>query len=643
MSPLLKAFYLLLSYLLMAEISTAQLPTIRKVNPTTSPAKTKLEKPVVTDTTPQIKRITNTTRNVLRDFVAENYSILRFADMLCDPDCKSCCFWQYKSTVDLSTTKDPKSKNWQKSFAWKKIPPGTVYGRWEISIQPFQPNGTAGITGVIREGLVETKGVDSVFFKIDYIDGENIQSRQTGAIMVNKVPIKIITTNPSNTRVQTNQPKTNNANNDLTVNVSNYSKLLFNINGDKKYYIRIVPLDINKNALQKISNEITLQEKFNEWKPFKQNPGEYLSNDYTITSIKYVPIYYGNAEFSNCGVVTGYNGNPNEEFVKTFMNAFPVGSTICPNKPKDKPWYEKAFNSISGFIISTIDGAATAYNDTKAYLKKKFKELNCDASGAMVVLNPTVELQKMAPAEVCEFVSGAVFEYGMAAVGLPPSLPTTDQFKKLAAGQVVDLACDKLEEETGVPIPEEAREKLKKEFRDNIEAQSNKGIVSGGILRITPHPLGQFQPAYLEIEVTRTASNYKKKGIVSFNVSDQTTRTVTSWNKIEQKNLPVDLTGNLFEATGTAVPYLENIGDKTTVYVVLKPQEMYTHTDYNTGMIKSISHSPQLGVFYTPPNPTYEGLTHTSGFMILGGGGSTTIFNIGLKKSDGLQLIFANK
>ena len=180
-----------------------------------------------------------------------------------------------------------------------------------------------------------------------------------------------------------------------------------------------------------------------------------------------------------------------EKFEENFQAAFPIGTVLCPEPPKEKAWYEKAFNGTTGFITKTFDGAANFYNDSKNYLKEKFKEYNCHADGTITVINPVSKLQELAGPDVCETLSGAAFDYGMAAVGIPPSLPTTDDLTKMAEGQIVDLACDKIELETGVPLPDEARQSIQKGFHDQIQSASNKGIVNAGIFNTKPDPKGQ--------------------------------------------------------------------------------------------------------------------------------------------------------
>lgn len=642
----------------------AQTPSVRKTNQAGNPVikNTTIVRPVKADTSPSLQL--QLPAKVLNDFLAANFSLLQYAYLLPnDPDCKnsSCMYWEFAKNRTHEIGKESVSKNWKEMLMWRRIPAGTVYGRWEISTLPFPPGGAPGFTGIISQGIVETKGADSVYFQLNYVDALNMQRREPGKIEIKNAGA-----------VRINKPGVidgQNRSSDIKANAAPFifdnnvlSKFQLNEHGERKFYIRIVPLDANKNSLQKISNDITMQEHFYEWKP--PPPQEYLANDYAITSVKYVPVHYPENQFANCTVITSYNNPPKpgnqsldpwglndkavfelskENFDAYFQKAFPVGAILCPQPPKEKSWYEKAFDGVTGFLKKAIDGAANFYNSTKQYLKDKFKEFNCNANGTIAVINPVTKLQEAAGPEVCEALSGAAFDYGMAAVGLPPSLPNTDDLTKMAEGQIVDLACDKLEAETGLPVPDAAREAIRKQFHDNLEKETSKGIVNCGTFNVKPDPRGQFQTAYLVVEVTRIAKVCTKKGIVGFNVSDETFRQFSSWNAKEKKMESRNIKCNMFESTSSAVPYLENIGDKTTVYIILKPQESYTQIDKNTGVVTSVSRSPQLGEWYTPPTPTYEGYTHTTGFQVLSNGGSATTFSLALKKAEGVTSVYINK
>jgi hypothetical protein len=651
-----KAFVLLL---LFVNFSFAQTPPVKRINTQSGPV---INNKVKTDTTPPKKF--RLPVNVVADILADNFSLLQFANLLqSDPDCKGpgCMYWEFAKSKMHDIGKESISKNWKEMVMWRRIPAGTVYGRWEISTLPFPPGVDPGFSGIISQGIIETKGADSVYFQLNYTDASNMQSRRQENVEIkNAAAVRI--TKPTAVNAQNGRGGTRPGKTNFVFDKSVLAKFQLNDHGERKFYIRIVPLNANKNALQKISNDIAVQESFSEWKP--PPPQEYLANDYAITAIKYVPVHQPEYQFANCTVIASYNNPPKpndqnlnpwalkdndifglskENFDANFQKAFPVGTVLCPQPPKEKAWYEKAFDGVTGFLKKSVDGAAGFYNNTKQYLKEKFKEYNCKADGSIAVINPTTKLQEAAGAEVCEALSGAAFDYGMAVVGLPPSLPNTADLTKMAEGQIVDLACDKLEAETGLPVPDEAREAIRKQFHDNLEKETGKGYIGYGAFNVKPDPRGQFQTAYLIVEVTRVAKVCSKKDIVSFNVSDETTRLLSSWNIKENKTENRNIKCNMFEATSSAVPYLENVGDKTTVYIVLKPQESYTQIDKNTHVITGVSRSPQLGEWYTPPTPTYEGYTHTSGFQALSNGGSTTTFSLALKKADGVLPVYLNK
>jgi hypothetical protein len=470
-----------------------------------------------------------------------------------------------------------------------------------------------------------------------------------------------------NNEVRENTKESNNSNSNNTIKpIAGLYLSNFKVFGDgtRKLYIRVIPLDANKNSLEKLSNEVVLIEKKQKpWVPAA--PQNFLANDYTITSIKYVPVHFPEGEFLDCTIITDYNipppANPisqssafglqdndilllpQDKFNDHFRAAFPIGTTLCPQPPKEKAWYEKALDGVTGFTTKTINGAAKFYNDVVNYAQDKFVELQCNSGKYGYVTNPVSKLQEQAGPGVCGLIASTVFKGGLVAVGIPPSLPNVDDLTAMAEGQIVDLACDNLETYTGAPVPEFVREEIRKEFHDKLVKQSKAGIINGGFFNLKPHPRGQFQTAYLEIEVTRTGNSYKERGNVSFSVKDNTVRTIDNYNVKTGQKEKKELSVNLFESTSTQVPFLSNVGDKTKVYIILKPQESYVNFDSETKAIKYITTSPPWGDWYNPPTPTYEGYTKTSGWSIMYGMGSITKFSFGLKTADGVLQPFTNK
>lgn len=611
------------------QLGFTQAPVIKNSAPKNLPPNTK----------PKIKPVTNNknlkiSSKVVSNTLSSYYSLLNFADQRSknfeshDP---SNLYWELTKWQSNEISDQPGSKNWSKKLLWRKIPETAAYGKWEISLLPFPPDDDAKFTGVIRSGIIETTGTDSLFFTLNYADVEDrklIINRDANN-KARKIKLKDTSSVPTN---QQRQPQGKSIYQDIKMDRSFLSNFLFNTNEPRKFYIRIVPLDQKKMPLRKISNDIVMQEERN--KAWKQPPLA-LNNDYVITGIKYVPVQFPNINYQNCAIVTGYNEAeipPN--LSQLFKDNYPIGAMICPTPAKDKAWYEKVFNSPAGFVKTTIDGAANFYNETKNYFKGKFKDLACS----------TVQGTSETISDACDALMGAAFDYGMVAVGIPPTLPTSEDLTKMAEGQIVDLACDKIESETGIPVPEVAREQIRNQAHDYLIQQSSKGTInSGGYVNFKAHPLGQFQTAYLQLEITRVSKNSSVTGIVNFEVSDYTSRTIKVYDVVKKKSDPLNVNCNLFEQTYGYVPYLENVGDKTTVYIILKPQDSYVHYDEgHPNKIKSIKPFPLTAQDY-PLNPTYEGNANTSGFQTLVGEGSITKFKLGLKKTGVVNLVFTNE
>ena len=581
-------------------------------------------------------------------------SKLDFAYNSHDPDCKSasCYFWEYSTSITKYASPSFGTKDWKESLMWRKIPKEAAYGRYEISFYPFSEDNSA----IIQSGIIETKGIDSVFFDIDYKAPPIMPSVSPFPKAANSrsdkptVFTNIVSNKISKIPIRNTKPTFESATNSGVI----YQKMIDGY--ERNYYIRMVALNSKKAEINNTSTEVIINAHLaKEWK-YTPPPdaGPRIFDDYTITKLEYIPAHFGLDQYRGCVTVTGYNESAfgssqfGSDFANSFKNAYPIGSKICPTPPEDKAWYEKAFNTATDIIKKTINGAADYYNKTKTYLKDKFKEFNCNADGTIAIVNPTSKLQQMAGPEVCEQLSGAAFDYGMAAVGLPPTIPNVDDLTKMAEGQIVDLALDKLEEETGVPVPDELKDKIKKEFHDKMDEQYKAGTIDAGFLRVKPHHYSMFETAYLRIEVTRTGNSFSKKAIAGFSISNFCERPGTYCETCNTTNPKHIAAYNLYEDTYTQVPFLANVGDKKTLIVVLKPKESWLHHgnsiyEDNSGIINRIDYSPPKGIYYTPViSNNYESITNSTGWKLLFT--KTTInFKVGLKTTAGLNTTFYNK
>jgi len=620
---------ILLLSLLVANALLSSSQVNRKVTPVTRPG-------VITNPSQSVN--TNAAAPGVTKIPAENFinrPTLHFAYRnAADADCRGpqCYYWEYITTVWRDANNTPGSSNWKEPLLWRRVPKTAVYGKYEISLSPFTGNNE-----ILQSGLIETNGRDSVFFEIGYTDVLNkIEGR------INKQPAgqNPFSVNKGSTIFRATDKRIFDVLNDIPSN--------------RKYFIRITALDANKNILGNVSNEVTLIQSWATIPQAKANNAPSIYSDYTITAVKYVPVHFANPSYYGCTVVTGYNESmfkktppgftdaEYQQLIQQFLQSYPVGKKICPDPPEDKPWYKKAFKGVTGFVTKAVDGAANFYNDTKNYVKGKFADAFCsDNVVKNLAAGSAASGANQTPNGLCQKVAGYAFDGAMAAAGIPPSLPNTDDLTKMAEGQVIDLACDKMERESGVPVPEELRNQMKKEFQQQVQSSSNSRMVDCGFLRVKPHPEGFFQTAYLEIEVTRTGNNFKNKAIAGIGIENKCERSdifCENCNPYDKENKKLRF--NLFERTFTEVPFLKNAGDKIKLIVVLKPQESWIHKNSSTGKIKWIEKAYPLNEWITPVEPTYEGAASSAGFNMLCNKSAITFNFGGMKIADGVTTTF---
>lgn len=85
---------------------------------------------------------------------------------------------------------------------------------------------------------------------------------------------------------------------------------------------------------------------------------------------------------------------------------------------------------------------------------------------------------------------------------------------------------------------------------------------------------------------------------------------------------------------------MDKKGDKTTVYVFLKPQESYVDFNDNSKSVKTITNYMPSTFKSKYPTPTYEGYAKTKGFELVNTSNFTTEFYFGIPVEKGVNTIF---
>lgn len=527
---------------------------------------------------------------------------------------------------------------WQSDFIWYGIPPNATSARFEISSLPFPMGEEKDFKGVIETRTILKSKPDTVKFFISFkqkMEEKRIESREKKPALYQKEPV---------------------------VKYSYSGILAFDaIKTYGTYYVRLTPLDAKGSPIIQGGNVIKIVPDYINFPPPPVPTSEdSLASDYEITAVNYMPMHYPEPAYVNCIVVTGYNEpeikeNQNsfigpmgiswqKEQVSLFKAAFPVGTIICPSPPKEKSWYEKAFNSVTDAAAWAVNGASKVYGDTKTYLKGKFSEYMCNYDPVVSSNKKLLEQSGMSKKQIddgCNLATGIAFEVAMSYAGMPPSIPNFDEMAKLAKGQLVQILIQKAAEQTGMPCDETCAELVAKGLDKMIEESAKKNTQNGGFFNYKPDPRGQYRLPYVEIEITRKR-NTQKSGPLFTNLYFTP--------QVEKIFSEKDINGNisttqvsstdLYEKIQLPVPYLKRTGDKIKLIAVLTPKFAYIKTDCTTKKITGVTAQQHLCLGWNTLEQPGEDPKNSSGYSMMLENASITINPVGkikLEKGVGIK------
>lgn len=196
---------------------------------------------------------------------------------------------------------------------------------------------------------------------------------------------------------------------------------------------------------------------------------------------------------------------------------------IPPPVPEDKPWYEELWDGVVGFFEDLWKAAqalantvAGAYNDLKAGLINTVASL-CPEKyrGAFKTI-----------------VEGFV-NYGLVAIGLPPSLPNFDELSQMSMDYLAEVALT----EAGVPaneLTEELAQDIAQEFARQVEAAAKRPApnpVNAPFLKLDPAYLSR--PAYVVVEMKNPTNQPTVPGRFDMTVTFEFDSTNMFFNNVD--------------------------------------------------------------------------------------------------------------
>ena len=204
-----------------------------------------------------------------------------------------------------------------------------------------------------------------------------------------------------------------------------------------------------------------------------------------------------------------------EAFGAMFSNEpftpFSVGTKLdfTPQPEKDQSWWEDAWDAISdffgdlvGFVADIANWVSSTYNNLKSGLIK------------MVVAN-----LPLIPDEFRGYLETAItamVDYGLASIGIPPTLPNFDEL----SGMGVDYLAAVAMEQAGIPADELATRGVAA-LADGIETSMKSSTNTS-----SPNPMNWnfikmdsdylYKPAYLLIDLYNPSSETTPSGVLHF-------------------------------------------------------------------------------------------------------------------------------
>ena len=392
--------------------------------------------------------------------------------------------------------------NWR--FVWQLSVPGAVSVRWEMSKYPFPATGSFvpspgfGVVGYASTGLF--------FVDLNLLaprppnwtpklafEGLAGSVTSTGIVLppTEIPPGKQVTRlGALNVRFAgANIPASSSA--DVQAYIAQADPV---ITQSMSLYVRVVPLNAAGAAIGPASNVVVL---------------EFLEPDPNVVP---QPVFvHPSVAFAGYTPVRPYAFDWSCHMVLTVDH--PLGwyqkgdkTNICDDDSDFVDDIIDAFGNLAELVTDFVDWVSDTYSDIKSEVASQVAGtlqdfgIPCNETCATIALNAA-----------------------LAAAGMPPELPDVEQLQAMGEGYAVDTLANYAEAQ-GVPVPEEAREKMREQVHQMIDKAAENTFTGGeGSAAYIPDVTYQFHGPILVMDVTNPSNQYVSM-TDALRVEDQTGR-----------------------------------------------------------------------------------------------------------------------
>jgi len=200
--------------------------------------------------------------------------------------------------------------------------------------------------------------------------------------------------------------------------------------------------------------------------------------DYKIRVVSFTPPEFDDPNRWGCVVITGYKSHTSP----LIRSMFPLGE-MCPKSYRGEGQTIDSLGEFVDLLGKGWDWLGGKFDGLKdlavdVILKYSIFGLQCQITGVLAQeaagggAKDTVD-------KACSTAAKIAVNAGLAALGVPPTLPRYNELLDRGVDYAVELAADKFEAETGVPCVGPCKDALRKGFREAANELKGKSAAQG--------------------------------------------------------------------------------------------------------------------------------------------------------------------